>query len=604
MGAIDFIIYDNKNVNVNIEFVNQFVRVKYRGENETTHVIETSPDLQSIGSSRVSSILSRDQIKRYKMYTYILNYHRMTVNDASFNASQPFEDPIKHMLLTYPALRKRPNRKLLCNGEIYNYTDIIQSHGFTEKDLSSQCDVEVILPLYIKHQGDIIKTLTELDGEFSLVITDNIQSFVFSDTFVYTARDYLGIKPLFYITNNTNDFFMFVSEMKQVPLFIVNNNSYFIQQVPPGSFWDFKNPDVFTKYDDIQDYTTLDKCTILDTDPDSLNDVYTNIRSLVTNAVISRYHNCCNSPQSFGLLLSGGFDSCLMTSVLLRELQLMHHDCDDCHIHLFTIGDNIGREKLDKHYAIEFVQFIVDKYPHLKIHHHIVNINDINILTDDIKTIIYHLETFDPDTIRESIIYYYLFKYISEKTDVRVLLSGDGLDELGGYSNFENLNHQQFQEKSVKLLLNLCQFDMLRSDRMSVAFKLELRQPFLQKDFVKYMLSIHPSLKQSQIYKNTDEPIEKYLLRKSFDTKVANFTYLPYNILYRRTKCICDNITNFYSRLTNHFDTFIDEQTYQKLLTQFGNYTKEELYYQQVFNEFFPGRQSLVPYFWNDIWSD
>ena len=93
-----------------------------------------------------------------------------------------------------------------------------------------------------------------------------------------------------------------------------------------------------------------------------------------------------------------------------------------------------------------------------------------------------------------------MFKYISEKTLVKVLLTGDGLDELGGYSNFNDLNDTMFQEKSVELLLNLCNFDILRSDRISNAFSLELRNPFLQKDFVKYMLSIHPSIKKSQVY--------------------------------------------------------------------------------------------------------
>lgn len=620
MGGITFIIYNN--ININIDFIKSFMQIKCRGMNETNHIIESSIDLNTLNTQQLNQValnLSKNDIQMYKQYSFVMGFHRMCVNDQTFNGSQPFEDPILHKLLEYPELKKRPLRKLICNGEIYNYKDIITTHSFTDKDLCSSSDVETILPLYIHYNETydtntaIIKTLNDLDGDFAIVLTENIKTYITSSINIYVARDYLGIKPLFYITNNTFDFYMFVSEIKALPDFIVNNDTYEICQVPPGNFWSFQTKE-FIQYYDIDFYKDLDNCIIKNTDSETINTIYTNIKSLITDSVISRYGECCeindhHTHLSFGILLSGGFDSSLMVSTLVKYLCSINHDFTNCALDLFTIGDTLGSTDIDVNYAIIMVNFLKNKYPNVKINHHIIYINDIEILTSDIETIIYHLETFDPETIRESIPYYYLFKYISEKTNVKVLLSGDGLDELGGYSNFSKLSDNDFQLKSIELLKNLCNYDILRTDRMSNAFSLELRHPFLQKKFVEYILSIHPKLKRFQVYKNTEEPIEKYIIRKSFDVHVQNDNYLPESILWRRTLCVCESLSNFELRLSNYFNEYIDDQTFNFQIKKYSRFneitlpkTKEELFYRQIFDKLFPNRNYLVPKFWNNIW--
>ena len=619
MGGITFIIYNN--ININIDFIKSFMGIKNRGISETNYITESSIDLNTLNTQQLSQVslhLSKNDIQTYKRYSFIMGFHRMCVNDQSFNGSQPFTDPILNKLLNYPELKQRPQRTLICNGEIYNYKDIIKINSFTDRDLCSYSDIETILPLYIKYNSEetsntsIIKTLNDLDGDFAFVLTENIKTYITSSINIYVARDYLGIKPLFYITNNSFDFFMFVSEIKALPEFIINNDSYHICQVPIGSFWSFQTK-TFTKYYDIDYLKDLNNCTIKNTDPDNINTIYKNIKNLITDSVISRYGECCEDNEkhtqlSFGILLSGGFDSSLMTSILIKYLCSINHDFTNCILDLFTIGDTLGSTDIDVNYAIIMVEFLKNIYPNVKINHHIIYINDIEILTSDIENIIYHLETFDPETVRESIPYYYLFKYISEKTNVKVLLSGDGLDELGGYSNFNTLSDNDFQNKSVELLKNLCNYDILRTDRMSNAFSLELRHPFLQKKFVEYILSIHPKLKRFQVYKNTEEPIEKYIIRKSFDIHVQNDNYLPESILWRRTLCVCESLSNFELRLHNYFNDFIDDQTFNLKLKQYSfkeitlPKTKEELFYRQIFDKLFPNRSYLVSQFWNNIW--
>ena len=71
----------------------------------------------------------------------------------------------------------------------------------------------------------------------------------------------------------------------------------------------------------------------------------------------------------------------------------------------------------------------------IKWHKVILPIDDgLYAIPDVIKT----LETYDTTTIRASTPMYLLSKYIKENTDVRVILSGEGSDELfGGYLYFK-----------------------------------------------------------------------------------------------------------------------------------------------------------------------
>ena len=95
--------------------------------------------------------LSRKDIAEYKQYHFVLGFHRLSINDLSANASQPFIDPISNKLIKYPILRNRPQRHLICNGEVYNYQELKELRGFIDKDLSSDCDIQLILADYIYH---------------------------------------------------------------------------------------------------------------------------------------------------------------------------------------------------------------------------------------------------------------------------------------------------------------------------------------------------------------------------------------------------------------------------------------------------------------------
>ena len=604
MGGLTFIVYTD-NTNINIDYINAFMNTKHRGVDDSNIVRLSTDNLNNLSNIQMQTInlrLSKDEIRRYKQYHFLLGYHRMSINDSTFNATQPFEDPIMNKLLKYPELRSRPNRRLMCNGEIYNYNELISVEEFSDGDLSSSCDVEVILPLYIKY--GITDTLEKLNGEFSFVITENINTFELDRVNAFVCRDYLGIKPLYYVTNVDNSLFLFVSEIKSLPLYIIQNLSYRIEHVLPGSYWTFHEKQ-FVSYYSLDKFKEIESCVISSTQADSLVTMYNEIQERIMKSIRLR----SNGNHAQGVLLSGGFDSCLVASLLVKQLYDNKHDFVNDPVHIFTVGDALGDDSIDCNYAIRFVCFLEEKYG-INLHHHIINVNTIEVLASDLDEIIYYLESYDPETVRESIPMYYLMKYISEKTDVRVLLSGDGLDELaGGYSVFTELVDSEFQLKSVNLLQNMFKYDLLRIDRMSNRFSLEIRCPFLDKSFVEYMLTLHPRLKRPGFYSPTELPVEKYIVRKSFEKGVFNEIIMPDEQLWKPHSCMCSTLTNFELRLTNYINSeLLNDDLYNILLNTLlhennnNNMTlpknKEEMYYRLLFRKHYPNRDNIINSFW------
>ena len=602
-----------------IEFVKGFMKTKHRGPDDSTFYTESSVDLDSLNQSdlnKVSFVLSRSEIASYKHYTFVSGYHRLALTDASYDATQPFIDPIKNKIMKYQAeLKNRPIRKLLCNGEIYNYDNLKLIYNFSDKDLVSNCDVEIILPMYINEatqldsaEQGIVKILSELDGDFAFVITENINTYITSTINAFACVDFLGVKPLYYVRNKDNTFWMFVSELKSVPGFMLNNHTYNITRVPPGSYWSFQNilngGEDFIKYYDFSINSSVESCNISDTNADALVSIYENVRKLISTSTIKRY---THSDTDIGMLLSGGFDCCILVGIICRYL-IENNQVKT--LHLFSIGDTLGSDDLDIIYAKQFVTFLEDNFKEISIEHHLIYMNDIDILASDVNNVIYHLETFDAETVRKSLPFYYLFKYISKYTKIKVLLSGDGLDELCGYYQYEDYSDEEYQVKSVQILSNMYTYDLLRTDRMSQAFGMELRHPYLEKSLVEYILSIHPKLKRHQIYKNSEGAIEKYIIRKAFDNSISGFIYIPDNILWRRSSGICNSLTNFELRLKNYFDLQMSDTEYNNKLCLLIDVpginhltlpkTKEEMFYRNTFDKLYPNRSYLVPIFWGD----
>lgn len=626
MGALYLCMYNSSKTSINIEFTKAFMSMKPRGPDDTQLLSENTPIINQMNINQISSVLSKREIKEYKPITFNYGYHRMSINDLTIDGSQPFEDPIINKVLKYPEIRLRPKRRLICNGEIYNYNELVNKYEFNDRDLQSSSDVEVILPLYIKNIESnnnltenerskiaLEKTLEELDGEFSFVLTENTNSFNLKKINVFVVRDIFGTKPLYMvkykpkILQNSDDmFYLFVSEIKSVPNALLVNSDYIIQEVPPGTYWSYQNSVInqndndFIQYYSFDKYKNLDICCINKATPEIINDVYSNIKNILTTSVIQKYYN---TQRDVGILLSGGFDSCIILSILIKYLANQDYDFKTRQLHVFTIGD---RDNSDINLAKSHVEFLEKKFS-IDIHFHLVNIQNFNLVIPEIDNIISCLETYDDLTIKKSIPMLFLLKYIKKMTNVKVLLSGEGLDELCGYSQFFDLSDSEFQSKSIDLLKNLSKYDLLRSDKLAGSLGLEIRYPFLNKTFVEYILSIHPKLKRPQIsgYGYSNKPIEKYIIRKSFDD--VNDTYMEKNVLWNNHQSIDNSFGSLNEYLKNYFDSlysntdfyiYLQHTRNDKILTK----TKEQMYYKILFNKKYPNTYDVLNNFWESLW--
>jgi asparagine synthase (glutamine-hydrolysing) len=93
---------------------------------------------------------------------------------------------------------------------------------------------------------------------------------------------------------------------------------------------------------------------------------------------------------------------------------------------------------------------------------------------------------------------YLIARYIKCNTDTTVIFSGEGADELAqGYIYFKDApNAFEGHKESLRLLKDIYLYDGLRADRMTSAFGLELRVPFLDLQFTSYYLSLNSSKRQ------------------------------------------------------------------------------------------------------------
>ena len=263
---------------------------------------------------------------------------------------------------------------VMCNGEIYNYQDLKDRYNLKCKTLS---DCEVILWLYLRSGT---QQLHELSGEYAFVIFD-----MRFGTVVY-GRDYAGVRPLF-ISNEK--YFTLCSELKGI-----SGNGV---QVKPGVIFE---------------YSLLEKNTIYS--PLKYRGYASHMRQSLIDAVRDRI----KSEVQIGFLLSGGLDSSLILSIASRLIPKSEK------INVFTTGFSLDAP--DVVASREVIKYLQNIYGDRYIHH--IYIPTIEKGIESIPLVIQAIESYDTTTVRASTPMWLLARYIRNKTNVKVVLSGEGSD--------------------------------------------------------------------------------------------------------------------------------------------------------------------------------
>jgi asparagine synthase (glutamine-hydrolysing) len=224
---------------------------------------------------------------------------------------------------------------------------------------------------------------------------------------------------------------------------------------------------------------------------------------------------------------------------------------------------------------------------------------------DAIEDVIYRTESYDTTTIRASIGNYLVSKYIRKNSDCKVIFNGDGSDEVtcGYVYNINAPTPDDLHAESIRLLDEIHIFDVLRSDRSISSNGLEPRTPFLDKGFVDMYLSIPPAFK---VFNKTDK-VEKDLLRRAFEGD----NLLPAEVLWRHKCAFSDGVSSpkssWHKVLQAHIDNIISDDDFEERSAKIVHckpLLKESLYYRDVFNALFEGRESLISHFWMPRWTD
>lgn len=436
---------------------------------------------------------------------------------------------------------------LVCNGEIYNYKYLIKKFGF---EMNTHSDCEVILQLYLSDPAGFTSKIELLDGVFAFVLYDHRSGQVFS------SRDRYGVRPLF--KGFTGDGGVcFASEAKAIAGDCEHFNPGYIQQlevkcpgVCVGAEWVRRTP--------------------------RFNTTYSSSSGIIKNLLEAAVEKRLSADRPIGFLVSGGLDSSLVAAIAAKKLNKQ--------ITTFSIGLE-GSPDLKA--AKKVAQYLLSE------HHEII------ITTDDIISaipgVVYSLESYDTTTVRASIPMYLIAKYIRENTDIKVVFSGEGADEVfGGYLYFHNApSPDEFHSETERLQKELYRYDVCRSDRTISCWGLELRVPFLDADLTTFVRGIDPEHKMPR-----PDRMEKLILRDAFRG------YLPSGILYRQKEAFSDGVGyNSVSSLKKYAEEFDAPEVDYSKLTAVPK-TAEERYYHHLYSRWYSEKPGiLISEYWMPKWS-
>jgi len=458
-----------------------------------------------------------------------------------------------------PLVNKKNDIALLVNGEIYNHKALEESE-ITDYEFQTKSDCEIILALYQQdrshgvelHTSLIEKRLNQLEGMFAFILFDK------NDERYLVARDPIGIIPLYY-GYDTNKQLYVASELKSLTDVCTEVHTF-----PPGHYLDSKIGEIRSYYH--PEWKEFDK--VKDQPASS---------KAVQQALIESVKKHMMSDVPYGVLLSGGLDSSLISAI--AQLNAAKRIEDDQQspawwpqLHSFAVGlegspDLIAAKK------------VADKIG--TIHHeiHFTVQQGIDALAD----VVYHLETYDVTTIRASTPMFLMARKI-KSMGIKMVLSGEGADEIfGGYLYFHKApSAEEFHAETVRKLERLHQFDCLRANKAMAAWGVETRVPFLDRAFLDIAMTQPPQAKMCGNGK-----IEKHLLREAFEG------YLPEEVLWRQKEQFSDGVGySWIDSLKDFAESSISDQDFANAGNEFPVNTpdtKEGLMYRRLFAAKFTG---------------
>ena len=449
-----------------------------------------------------------------------------------------------------PLLSDDGQLALAVNGEIYNHralkTELTQPYAF-----QTESDCEVINALY--REDTPASFLNRLNGIFAFALWDK------ANGRAIIARDPMGVVPLYW-GHDKEGRLRVASEMKALA-----DDCADVAQFPPGHWFDTSTGEMTQYYQrPWRDYAAVGGVDV----------PLTELREAFEAAV----HRQLMTDVPYGVLLSGGLDSSLVAAVAARYARHRVEDGDQTEawwprLHSFAIGLKGSPDLAAAKVAADMLGTV---------HHGFEYTFEEGL--DALPEVIRHVETYDVTTIRASTPMFLLARRI-KAMGVKMVLSGEGSDEIfGGYLYFHKApNAREFHEELVRKLDALYNYDCLRANKSMMAWGVEPRVPFLDREFLDVAMRMDAKVKMVD---KASGRIEKAVLRQAFEG------YLPKEILWRQKEQFSDGVGyGWIDGLKAHAEAHVTDRTLAAADKRFPHnppQTKEAYFYRTMFARFYP----------------
>lgn len=447
-----------------------------------------------------------------------------------------------------PLISADGNLILAVNGEIYNHQEIREQLGDVY-EFQTKSDSEVILALY---QEKGVEFLEDLNGIFAFALYDKT-----NNTYLI-GRDHVGIIPLYQGWDIEGNYYV-ASELKSLEGVCKK-----IEAFPHGHYYSSKDKNPTQYY--TRDWREYDNVK------DNTSDI-----SAIRKGLEDAVHRQLMSDVPFGVLLSGGLDSSVISAIAKKYAakRIESGDTQEAwwpQLHSFSVG-------LEGSPDLKYAQEVANSIGTV---HHSINFT-VQEGLDAIRDVIYHLETYDVTTIRAATPMYLLARVI-KSMGIKMVLSGEGADELfGGYLYFHKApSAEEFHKETVRKLDRLHLYDCNRANKALAAWGVEGRVPFLDKEFMDIAMTVNPTDKMC----GSNGKMEKHIVRKAFED------YLPESVAWRQKEQFSDGVGYDWIDSLKEIvkESISDEQMAQvsHRFTVNPPLQKEEYYYRLIFEEHFP----------------
>jgi len=384
----------------------------------------------------------------------IVGFNRLSIKDLSIAGHQPMTALDGKVILVF-------------NGEIYNDSylrQILERKGHTFKGTS---DTEIVLGLYLEYGFE--EMLQRLNGMFAIVIIDLRQGRIFM------ARDRYGIKPLYYTFYKGR--IAFASEMKSIIQFSdfdreLNMNAFNarllfsrpsdkvllsnIELLDPGHAVTISrhgNTRIWQYYDINVYERTKGKYK-------SINEALEEAENILSDALARQMVSDVN----VGCQLSGGIDSTLVSYYANKMDGNNLNDAVSIIDDAGVLGEEFYIDHVGNELGLNVHKFKIDSDYFLENYQRMIWHNDAPVYMP----------------------FFASFLRLAERAKdyVRVLLSGEGSDELaGGYSRFAAGIYQPFISKigghssNIKSYKSYAEYAVMTDRTLTNLLSIDLRNP-------------------------------------------------------------------------------------------------------------------------------